>query len=218
MRAEPAVLLTDPVAQAGGAASAEPQAGPAVALAPSACGPTDEELVERVRGSDTAAFGVLVERHMRRAFGVAYRLLGHREDAEDLVQEAFAVALERIDTFSRGRTFAPWFFRIVVNRGLNARKARSLRQTEALHPEVASGGSLPDSHAERAEMRRRIGAAMATLPERQRVALLLFEVEGFSGSEIAEILDIPSGTVRWHIHQGRATLRSALRVYERTEV
>jgi RNA polymerase sigma-70 factor, ECF subfamily len=171
---------------------------------------SDEELVEGVRAGDTAAFGTLVERHLRRAFGLAYRLLGHREDAEDLVQEAFVVALERIDTFRAGHSFAPWFNRIVVNRGLNARKARARRGTEPLHPEVASAGPLPDLVAERGELRRRLGSALATLPERQRLSVELFELEGFSGAEIAELLELPAGTVRWHLHQARHALRAVL--------
>ena len=103
----------------------------------------ESELVERVRRGDPAAFDLLVSRHLQRAFSVAYRLLGQREDAEDLVQEAFLTVLEKIDTFQAGRSFAPWFYRILVNRGLNARKSRSLRHTEELPAEVPSphGGS-----------------------------------------------------------------------------
>jgi RNA polymerase sigma-70 factor, ECF subfamily len=177
----------------------------------------DTALVGRVRAGDTDAYGELVERHLRRAFSVAYRLLGHREDAEDLVQETFLVALARIDTFDLGRSFGPWFYRILVNRGLNARKARAIRQTVDVPDHAASSGPLPDRSAERAELRARVKLAMAELPERQRVALELFEVEGFSGAEIAEILEIPAGTVRWHLHQARQKLRLALDVYKRQE-
>jgi RNA polymerase sigma-70 factor, ECF subfamily len=174
----------------------------------------DSVLVERVRGGDTRAFDVLVTRHMRRAFNVAYRVLGHREDAEDLVQDAFVAALENIDTFDTSRAFGPWFYRIVVNRGLNARKARSIRKTEELPLEAASPGTLPDRAAERAELQARLRAALDALPEKQRTAIQLFELEGFSGAEIAEILEIPAGTVRWHLHQAKQALRGALEVYQ----
>jgi RNA polymerase sigma-70 factor, ECF subfamily len=177
----------------------------------------DTVLVGRVLDGDTEAYGELVERHLRRAFSVAHRLLGHREDAEDLVQETFLVALARIDTFDLGRSFGPWFYRILVNRGLNARKARSLRYTVDVPDTAAASGPLPDRAAERAELRARVEVAMAELPERQRVALELFEVEGFSGAEIAEILEIPAGTVRWHLHQARQKLRVALDIYKRQE-
>jgi RNA polymerase sigma-70 factor, ECF subfamily len=150
---------------------------------------------------------------MRRAFSIAYRLLGHREDAEDLVQDAFLQALERIDSFDTSRSFGPWFYRILVNRGLNQRKARSVRQAELLPLDLASGDPLPDRAAEQTELRARLRAALDELPEKQRVAVQLFEIEGFSGSEIAEILGIPAGTVRYHLHQARHTLRDALEVY-----
>jgi RNA polymerase sigma-70 factor, ECF subfamily len=178
----------------------------------------DAELVERVRGGDARAFDALVGRHMQRAFGVAYRLLGHREDAEDLVQDAFIAALEGLDSFDAGRSFGAWFYRIVVNRGLNARKARAVRRTEELPLEVTSAEPLPDRVAEQRELRERLQAALAALPEKQRIAVQLFELEGFSGAEVAEILDIPAGTVRWHLHQARQALRSALELYQRKGV
>ena len=177
----------------------------------------DAQLVERVRRGDAAAFDQLVTRHMRRAFGVAYRLLGQREDAEDLVQEAFMVALQRIDTFEAGRPFGPWFFRILVNRGLNARKARSLRTTEEIPDSAAAGGASPEREAERTELREGIRAALDELPERQRTVVQLFELEGFSGPEIAAILEISDATVRWHLHEARRALRRVLAPFEAKE-
>lgn len=176
---------------------------------------TDEELVERVRRGEVAAYDALVNRHMRRAFSVAYRVLGQREDAEDLVQDSFLTALQKIDSFQEGRRFAPWFYRILVNRGLNARKARSIRHTESLPPELSGGEASPLHHAETAELRERLEAAMATLPARQQAVVRLFEMEGFTSPEIAEILEVSDGTVRWHLHQARRTLREALAPYMR---
>jgi RNA polymerase sigma-70 factor, ECF subfamily len=176
---------------------------------------SDEDLVARVRGGEVAAYDGLVSRHMRSAFSVAFRLLGQREDAEDLVQDAFMVALEKIETFREGHRFAPWFFRILVNRGLNARKARSLRQTDALPAEVSSGGPSPHTEAERSELRDQLTAALATLPERQQTIVKLFELEGFTSPEIAEILELSDGTVRWHLHQARQTLRKDLAPFAR---
>lgn len=175
----------------------------------------DTELVERVRAGDAAAFDLLVTRHMKRAFSVAYRLLGQREDAEDLVQEAFLAALEKIDTFQSGRSFAPWFYRILVNRGLNARKSRSLRRMEELPTEITDHAHSPLRETERSELREQLTGAMAHLPPRQQAIVQLFEVEGFSSLEIAEILDLSDGTVRWHLHQARAKLREALAPFVR---
>ena len=179
--------------------------------------PDDEPaLAERVRAGDAAAFETLVGRYMRRAFAVAYRLLGQKEDAEDLVQEAFMAVLQRIGTFEPGRPFAPWFFRILVNRGLNARKARSLRAVDEIPDGTAARGPTPEREAERTELRERLRRAMDALPERQRVIVELFELEGFAGPEIAEILEISDGTVRWHLHEARKTLKKALAPYERS--
>jgi len=190
----------------------------APAAPPPSSPPPDDEpaLAERVRQGDAAAFDTLVNRYMRRAFAVAYRLMGQKEDAEDLVQDAFLTVLQRIDTFEAGRPFSPWFFRILVNRGLNARKARSLRAVEAIPETAAAGGPSPERAAERMELRDRLAAAMEALPERQRVIVQLFELEGFGGPEIAEILEISDGTVRWHLHEARKTLRRALAPYERS--
>ncbi|HEU4455282.1 MAG TPA: sigma-70 family RNA polymerase sigma factor [Longimicrobium sp.] len=190
---------------------------PAAGAAPHAPPEDEPALAERVRQGDAAAFDTLVNRYMRRAFAVAYRLMGQKEDAEDLVQDAFMTVLQRIDTFEAGRPFSPWFFRILVNRGLNSRKARSLRTVEAIPESTASGGPSPERSAERMELRERLAAAMETLPERQRVIVQLFELEGFGGPEIAEILEISDGTVRWHLHEARKTLRRALAPYERSE-
>jgi RNA polymerase sigma-70 factor (ECF subfamily) len=172
--------------------------------------PDEGALVERARAGDSAAFDEIVRRYMRRAFQVAYRLLGHREDAEDLVQDAFVRALERLDTFEAGRPFAPWFFRLLTNRGLNARKARSLRQTSAVPEDAASGSESPHDAAERSDARERLRAALEALPERQRTIVQLFEVEGRTSAEIAAELGMAEGTVRWHAHQARKALRAAL--------
>jgi RNA polymerase sigma-70 factor (ECF subfamily) len=187
--------------------------------APAVSSVEDDEaaLIEGVRRGEAAAFDSLVSRYMRRAFAVSYRLLGNREDAEDLVQETFLAVLQKIDTFQRGRAFSPWFFRVLVNRGLNARKSRALRTTEGLPEDAASAGASPERAAERAELRGRLRAAMDGLPERQRVIVELFELEGFAGAEIAEILEISDGTVRWHLHEARKTLRQALAAYERKD-
>jgi RNA polymerase sigma-70 factor (ECF subfamily) len=172
----------------------------------------DEEwrLVESVRNGDPGAFDLLVRRYMRRGFSIAYRILGQREDAEDLVQDAFLAALEGIDTFEPGRPFGPWFYRIVVNRGFNARRARALRETEAIPEATAASSPSPEQSAERAELRRRLTEAMASLPERERLVVQLFELEGFTSAEIAGILQIPAGTVRWNLHRARKILRASL--------
>jgi RNA polymerase sigma factor (sigma-70 family) len=177
---------------------------------PDADAAAEAALVERVRAGDPAAFDALVTAYMRRAFSVAYRLMGQREDAEDLVQETFLAVLEKIHTFQPGRPFSPWFFRVLVNRGLNARKSRSLRSVDEIPESAATSLASPERDAERAELRDGVKTAMEALPDRQRTIVRLFELEGFSSPEIAEILGISEGTVRWHLHEARKTLRGAL--------
>ncbi len=198
--------------RAGTAESAEPArrmdaAGVGLAAPVS---PADGELVERVRRGEPAAFDALVRRHDQRAFALAYRLLGHREDAEDVVQESFIAALDALDRFDATRPFGPWLYRIVVNRSLNARKARSRRVMEVIPEDAASPVAAPDRAVETAEARARLRGALASLSQRQRSVIEMIELEGFSGPEVAEILGIPEGTIRWHLHGARKALRAAL--------
>ena len=181
-------------------------------LAPSASLIAEESaLVQRVQGGESAAYDELVRRYIRRAFTVAFRLLGHREDAEDLVQETFMILLRQIDDFELGRSFGPWMYRVLINRGLNARKARALRRTETLPDDViGADADAPDLAVERAEVRARFRAALEALPPRQRVVIELIELDGFSRGEVADALDISDATVRWHVHDAWRTLRRVL--------
>jgi RNA polymerase sigma-70 factor, ECF subfamily len=170
----------------------------------------DRLLVERVLGGDAEAYGELVALHMRRAFAIAYRILEHREDAEDIVQDSFIRALERIRTFDARRPFRPWLYRIVVNQALNLRRGRAVRRTEVLHDDIAATTPSPATDTENALLRERLRRALDGLPERQRTIVQLAELEELSSTEIAGILDIPAGTVRWHLHQARHALRAVL--------
>ena len=173
----------------------------------------DRELVDRLKRGDAGAYDMLVRRHLARATMVARRLLGNVEDAEDLVQEAFIRALDRIATFDETRAFAPWFFRLLINTGINARKARALRAVEPERGDTPSKAANPLELAEREELRERFVAALGALPPRQRLVVSMFEVDGLSTAEIAEALGISRETVRWHHHQARQALRHALAAF-----
>lgn len=171
----------------------------------------ESALLVRVQRGDVAAFDLVVRRYLRRAFAIAYRVLGHREDAEDLVQDAFLTALERIASFDVSRPFGPWFFRIVVNRGLNARKSRAIRRTEAMPADALEAAEpSPAGMYERTEIRDRFQAALEGLSQRQRLIVELADIDGMSGVEIAALLGVSQGTVRWHLHMARHALRKAL--------
>ena len=193
-RPEAAVSASEPASRESAAASQRAEA----------------DLVEAARVGDAAAFDELVGRYMRRAFSVAYRLLGQRQDAEDVVQDAFLAALTGLDSFERGRPFGPWLLRIVVNRAINLRKSRALRRAEPIPEEIASRQASPLEAAERSQRRDELRRALAELAEPQRWIVELFELDGFTSPEIAEMLEMTEGTVRWHLHQARRALRAAL--------
>src|SRR6185437_16225286 len=113
-----------------------------------------------------------------------------------------------IASFDTTRRFGPWLYRIVVTRGLNFRKSRSRRAAEPLEDAaVASRDVGPAAAAEQAGLRDTVMTALSQLPERQRMVVQLFELDGFSGVEIAEMLGVSPGTVRWYLHEARQALR-----------
>jgi RNA polymerase sigma-70 factor (ECF subfamily) len=141
---------------------------------------------------------------------LAMRLLRHREDAEDLVQDAFLAALQHIDSFDLSRPFWPWLSRIIVNRGLDVVASRSTRSAESLGDDLSDMRPSPADEAERGEIRDEFRRTLASLPERRRLVVQLFEVDGFSVAEIAKLLDSSPATIRWHLHMARRQLRNAL--------
>lgn len=180
--------------------------------------PDEAAAIVRVQQGETESFELLVRRYMRGAYTVASRLLGHHQDAEDVVQEALLAALTNIRTFDTSRPFGPWLYRIVVTRSLNLRKSRARRQTESIERgDLASREPGPGTSAERSALRDAIREALARLPERQRLVVQLFELDGFSGAEIAAMLDIPAGTVRWHLHEARRALRGLLAQFQESD-
>jgi RNA polymerase sigma-70 factor (ECF subfamily) len=170
----------------------------------------DDALIARVLDcGDVAAFGALVARYDRRAFALAFRLLRHREDAEDLVQDGFFAAFRRLATFQRGRPFGPWLYRIILNRGLNVRRMheRMDRETPAAPAAPEAPGLDP---AERAELQGRFRAALAQLSARTRLVVQLVDVDGFERADVAAALGMSAATVRWHYHVGWRALRATL--------
>lgn len=131
-------------------------------------------------------------------------------DADDAAQEAFLSALDRIETYDRKRPFGPWLLRIATNAAIDLVRRRAVRRAEALDERFASSSRSPAADAETAELRSKLREALAALPERQRIAITLFDVEGYAHAEIAEIVGVPEGTVRSDVFHARRTLREAL--------
>jgi RNA polymerase sigma-70 factor (ECF subfamily) len=176
---------------------------------PDGGGVDEPSLVRRVQQGDGTAFGILVERYMEPGFIAAIAVLGNPHDAEDAVQNAFIRALERIDQLQPGSPFGPWFYRVLRSTALNLRRREALRSHDEI-PASASAGSNPARELDRGITRRTVLEALAGLPEMQRLAVTLYDLEGYSHQEIAGILEIAVGTSRAHVHHGRKTLRKRL--------
>lgn len=174
-------------------------------------GRDDDEarLVEAVQEGDEEAFERLVDRYTDPGYAFALSILGQAADAEDALQNAFIRALDRIDQLRPGSPFGPWFYRVLKSTCLNLKRREDLRRGEEI-PASASGSSNPEREMEQRMMRERILAALERLPEMQKAAVTLFDLEGYSHRQVAEILDIAPGTSRAHVHHGRNALREIL--------
>lgn len=166
----------------------------------------EHELVRSVQFGDESAFGELVGRYLDSAYITAMSVLRDPHDAEDAVQNAFIRALERIDQLKPGSPFGPWFYRVLKSTCLNLRRREALRSHEEV-PVSAAGGRDPERDLRQGMTRARVLAALAELPAMQRMAVTLYDLEGYSHQEIAEILGIAVGTSRAHVHHARRALR-----------
>jgi RNA polymerase sigma-70 factor (ECF subfamily) len=168
--------------------------------------------IERCQRGDRAAFEPLVQRYMRRAATFALGWAGNHEDALDLSQEAFARAFRSIRRFDPERPFYPWFHRILRNLCINhigrARHSREMQMEEGMT--VCAGDPSPAERAERAELNRQVRAAIERLQPQDREIIILREFQDQSYAEIAEILQIPKGTVMSRLHNARRRLRAEI--------
>lgn len=180
----------------------------------------DSLLVRRCQGGDLAAFDLLVGRYQDKVFNAVYRMTGHYEDARDLTQEAFLKALAGLDRFRGGSSFYTWIFRIAANAAISWRRksgrvtAADLAGTDAPLPGTTvgagSGPAGPQQAAETSEAAVEVQRALDKLDPEFRAALVLKDIEGCDYEEIAEILEVPLGTVKSRIHRARMEMRRHL--------
>ena len=172
---------------------------------------TDRELVRRVRRGDGGAFDQLVHRYLRPALAVAWEFTESRDDAEDVVQDAFHRALRGLDGYDEGRPFRPWFFQIVRNVGRNAAAWRNRWSSEPVDETLAIDETSGLTEIERWEVRKRIDDGLELLSPMQRSCFRLCDVEEYSAVEVAEMLGMNDSTVRVHLFRARQALREILR-------
>lgn len=183
-------------------------------------GPSDAELVESARQGNRADFGRLVDRYQKRAAWVAFRLLGNREDALEVCQEAFIRAWSRLPDLKEPEKFGAWLLRTVTNQSLNYRRdhkgdSANVPLDDALTAEAAiPGRPVPDgpsANMSADELGRAAKAAIDQLPYKQRMALILFGLEGMPQQKVAETLHTSVEAVKWHVFQARKKLRDMLK-------
>ena len=172
---------------------------------------SDQDLLTRHVAGDPEAFGEIVRRHRDRLWAVALRTLSDREEAADAVQDALVSAYRAAHTFRGQSAVTTWLHRITVNACLDrARKAASRRtspvaETERLE-QLLDPEESASAPAERQDLHRELIGALRTLPEEQRAALVLVDMQGYPVAEAAAILEIPTGTVKSRCARGRARL------------
>jgi RNA polymerase sigma-70 factor (ECF subfamily) len=179
-------------------------------------GDPDLELVARWQAGDADSFGLLVKRHERRVFRILYRMLGSADEAADVAQETFLNLHRHGHRFRRESRFSTFVYRVAANAALNRRRSlgrdrNRMRELAERQGVDAPRADDPEAEASRARTGRRIQAALLALPERLRLPLVLFDVEGLPYSEISSVVGIPEGTVKSRIHRARAALREELR-------
>jgi len=182
---------------------------------------TEIALIRRVQQGDGVAFDRLVELHAPRVYNLAYRMLGNAEDAQDVAQEAFLRIYDALPKFRGEASFTTWMYRIVTNvchDELSRRRRRPPALTE-LEPEdgeaaapdeqLTTGETAEDSMLRR-ERTRALHEAIAALPPPFRAVLVLYDLQGFSYDEIAEMLRVNLGTVKSRLNRARNLLREKI--------
>jgi len=174
----------------------------------------EQTLIRAVLDGDRGAARSLYDRHVRRVYQVAYRLLGDRDQAEEATQDTFVKAFSRLDTFRGESSLNTWLHAIAVSMALTAlrkKKRRLLREAD-----LDDAATLPDSRVEGdPDLRDRLRQAIDALPEKFKVQVVLHDIEGFTHGEIAQMTGVPEGTCKTRLMGGRAKLREALGAFAR---
>lgn len=181
----------------------------------------DTELLRAVIDGDATAYRGLVEKYQQRVYSMVYGMLRNREDARDVTQEAFVKAYQNLHSFRLESSFYTWLYRIAMNLAIDFVRKRKRRKTTSFEEDIAAregDGTIAEIHhsdspsrsLERKQLYARIMDAIDKLPEDQRQVVLLRELEGLSYKEIADVMDIPEGTVMSRLFYARRKLQQLL--------
>lgn len=180
----------------------------------------EKRLIKKVKKGDHRAFSELVDLYKNSVYSICLRMVGNRQEAEDLSQEVFIRAYHHIDKYDIDRKFSTWIFRIATNLSIDyLRKKKPSVYLDAdmpgsegftLSTQLASDDPLPDELVVREEEEKWLQAEIGQLPEKYRTAIILKYIEDLSLKEISAILGIPVATVKTRIHRGREALRERL--------
>ncbi len=188
---------------------------------------SDVTIVQRVQSGEVEAFDQLVLKYRERLYGVVYHMTSNREDAADLTQDAFIKAFQSINRFQGQSSFFTWLYRIAVNSTLTHVRKQRLRtffSFEKLDPEdrlsaevinALTDATGADRETFARELQEKLNEAMQKLSIKHRTVITLFEIDGLSHQEIAEIMDCSVGTVRSRLHYAKQLLQSELQPYIR---
>lgn len=182
--------------------------------------PDEVRLIAAAADGDRTAQKELFERYRTAAFAVAVRITGKREDALDVVQDAFIKVFDRLATFNQQSTFKTWLLRIVTNQALDSRRRKRVRLAASLDaaepgergmdPPAPDETTRPDAGLAREELAARLQAAMESLPPDQRSVLALHASGDMTYGEIAEVLGVPIGTVMSRLYHARKKVQALL--------
>jgi RNA polymerase sigma-70 factor (ECF subfamily) len=176
----------------------------------------DVQLIDEALDGESAAFGQLVCKYQDRLYNTIVHVVGCRDEAEDVVQDAFIQAFVKLASFRRDSAFYTWLYRIAFNTAISHRRRRRTemsveRGREVLGVEPLDEGDAPDDPLLREERVGQVRQALSALSEEHRAILVLREMEGCCYETIADILDLPIGTVRSRLHRARLQLREELK-------
>ena len=169
-------------------------------------------LISRARDGDREAFGALVEQYRDNVYRLAYRMCGNAYDADEAAQEAFVAAWRALPNFRGDAKFSTWLYRLTTNAAIDVMRREKRHQTvgDGEMMELADDADSPQETVERTEQQETVQKALATLSEEYREVLLLRYMEELDYAEIAEVLQLPSGTVKSRINRAKAALKAAL--------